>query len=274
MNKQFQIIEAMAVLPEIDPKQEIERRVGFLVEYLEKHPFLKGFVLGISGGQDSTLTGKLAQLAIDKINQQSDKGYRFIAVRLPYGNQFDEADCQDALAFIKPTQILTVNIKASVDASYQAVSDALGEPLSDFNKGNIKARHRMETQYSIAAANHCAVLGTDHSAEAVTGFYTKFGDGGADLTPIFGLNKRQGKALLKELDCPKHLYEKAPTADLEENRPSLPDEEALRVSYEAIDDYLEGKAVSENDAKTIEGHYAKTQHKRHLPISIYDNWWK
>lgn len=274
MNKQAQIIEAMEAKSNINPDSEIESRVGFLVAYLKKNPFLKGFVLGISGGQDSTLTGKLAQLAIDQINVTSPNKREFIAVRLPYGDQFDEADCQDALAFIQPSKTLMVNIKPSVDASYRSVSDALGEPLSDFNKGNIKARHRMEVQYSIAAANQCAVLGTDHSAEAITGFYTKFGDGGADLTPIFGLNKRQGKQLLKTLGCPEHLYEKAPTADLEEDRPSLPDEDALGVSYEAIDDYLEGKAVSEKDAKAIESHYEKTQHKRHLPITLYDNWWK
>ncbi|VDZ83565.1 NH(3)-dependent NAD(+) synthetase [Kluyvera intermedia] len=60
-------------------------------------------------------------------------------------------------------------------------------------------------------------------------------------TPIFRLNKRQGKQLLAELGCPEHLYKKAPTADLEDDRPSLPDEVALGVSYDNIDDYLEGK---------------------------------
>ncbi|MCL1950126.1 MAG: ammonia-dependent NAD(+) synthetase [Turicibacter sp.] len=269
------IREEMQVLPTIDVKSEVTERVGFLVSFLEKHPFLNGFVLGISGGQDSTLTGKLAQLAIDEANKRNPhKEYVFIAVRLPYGNQQDEPDCQDALAFIKPSKSFAVNIKASVDASYQAVTKALGTPLGDFNKGNIKARHRMETQYSIAAANGCAVIGTDHSAEAITGFYTKFGDGGADLIPIFGLNKRQGRKILKYLGCPRHLFEKAPTADLEEDRPALPDEAALGVSYEAIDDYLEGKEVSSADALAIEGHYLKTNHKRHLPITIYDSWWK
>ena len=99
------------------------------------------------------------------------------------------------------------------------------------------------------------VLGTDHAAEAVTGFYTKYGDGGVDLTPIFRLNKRQGKQLLKHLGCPEHLYLKIPTADLEEERPALPDEVALGVTYDEIDDYLEGKEVPEEAKKKIEGHY-------------------
>ena len=272
---QKQIVDEMKVSPEIDPSAEIKMRIGFLKEYLSAHPFLKGYVLGISGGQDSTLTGKLAQMAIDELNQQTPgKPYVFIAVRLPYGIQGDEADCQDALSFIKPSRSLAVNIKDAVDASFKHVSRALGSPLSDFNKGNIKARHRMETQYSIAAAQGLAVLGTDHSAEAITGFYTKFGDGGADVCPIFGLNKRQGKALLKQLGCPEHLYLKKPTADLEEDKPGLPDEEALNVSYDAIDDYLEGREVAEREATIIEGHYLRSRHKRHLPITIFDNWWK
>ncbi len=87
------------------------------------------------------------------------------------------------------------------------------------------------------------MLGTDHAAEALTGFYTKYGDGGSDLVPIFRLNKRQGRKILKELGCPEHLYLKIPTADLEDDRPLLPDEVALGVSYEEIDDYLEGKKV-------------------------------
>ncbi|WP_419298902.1 NAD(+) synthase, partial [Acinetobacter calcoaceticus] len=96
----------------------------------------------------------------------------------------------------------------------------------------------MIAQYGVAGENSGAVLGTDHSAESITGFYTKFGDGGADLVPIFRLNKRQGKAMLAELGAPKHLYEKVPTADLEEDRPALPDELALGVTYDQIDDYL------------------------------------
>ena len=69
-------------------------------EYARKNSFLNGFVLGISGGQDSTLVGKLAQLAVDELNgeEETDR-YKFIAIRLPYGSQFDEDDCQDALGF-------------------------------------------------------------------------------------------------------------------------------------------------------------------------------
>ena len=272
---QKQIIEEMNVQKEINPVEEIRRSVDFLKSYMNKYPFLRSFVLGISGGQDSTLTGKLAQLAVNELNEEAgEERYQFIAVRLPYGVQADEADCQDALAFIQPTKSISINVKPAVDAMLSAVEEAADDKVSDFNKGNVKARERMIAQYTVAGMYSGVVLGTDHSAEAVTGFYTKFGDGGADLVPIFRLNKQQGKQMLKELGCPEHLYMKKPTADLEEDRPQLPDEEALGVTYEQIDDYLEGKDVGEHASNVIEGHFLKTQHKRQLPITVFDDFWK
>ncbi|MCL2560505.1 MAG: ammonia-dependent NAD(+) synthetase [Turicibacter sp.] len=271
---QQEIIAAMHTRPEINVQAEIRRSINFMKDYLLAHPFLNGYVLGISGGQDSTLAGKLAQLAINELNEAGDKRYEFVALRLPHGVQADEDDCQDALTFISPSTSLAVDIKPAVDAGTKAIETATKTALTDFNKGNIKARERMIVQYAIGADRGVAVLGTDHSAEAVTGFYTKYGDGGADLCPIFRLNKRQGRALLAALGCPEHLYLKMPTADLEEDQPQLADEVALGVSYDAIDDYLEGKAVSDEDAEKIESWYERSQHKRHLPITVFDDWWR
>ena len=249
---QRQIIKELKVLPVINPKMEIRQRIDFLKDYMMKHGFFNGFVLGISGGQDSTLVGKLAQLAVNELNEGRDiKKYKFIAVPLPYGHQNDASDVKDVLDFIQPSVTYEINIKAAVDTSVAALKEA-GVDISDFTKGNEKARERMKAQYSIAATNNSVVLGTDQAAEALTGFYTKYGDGASDLVPIFGLNKRQGRMLLSELDCPEHLYTKIPTADLEDHRPMLADEVALGVSYEEIDDYLEGKEVSETAKNTIE----------------------
>lgn len=271
---QQEIIQALYVKPEIDPQQEIRKSIDFMKSYLKKNSFLEGFTLGISGGQDSTLVGKLAQMAINELNEEAGKEqYRFYAIRLPYGVQFDEDDCQDALRFISPSVAYMVDIKESVDASERALVNA-GIRINDFTKGNEKARERMKVQYSVAAVHNSVVLGSDHAAEAVTGFYTKFGDGAADLMPIYRLNKRQGKQLLEALNCPPHLYEKIPTADLEGNKPAIPDEIALGVTYDEIDDYLEGKEVSEQAREQIEGHYLRSAHKRHLPITIFDEFWK
>ncbi|MCS2167172.1 ammonia-dependent NAD(+) synthetase [Scandinavium manionii] len=274
MALQQEIIEALGVQPQVNSEAEIRRSVDFLKSYLTTYPFIKSLVLGISGGQDSTLTGKLCQIAISELRKENgDDSLEFIAVRLPFGVQADEQDCQDAIAFIQPDRVLTVNIKGAVLASEQALREASIE-LSDFVRGNEKARERMKAQYSIAGMTKGVVVGTDHAAEAVTGFFTKYGDGGTDINPIFRLNKRQGKQLLATLGCPEHLYQKAPTADLEDDRPSLPDEAALGVTYENIDDYLEGKPVDAGTARIIEGWYLKTEHKRRPPITVFDDFWK
>lgn len=271
---QEKIIAELKTNPVIDPNEEIRKSIDFMKAYMRKNPFLHGYVLGISGGQDSTLVGKLAQMAVDELNHEEGSDYfKFIAVRLPYGTQFDEDDAQDVLNYIKPSLIYTINIKEAVDASERALT-AEGITLSDYAKGNEKARERMKVQYSIAAMHNCVVLGTDHAAEAITGFYTKFGDGAADLMPIYRLNKRQGKQLLQELNCPEHLYTKVPTADLEDEKPAIPDEVALGVTYEDIDDYLEGKQVADGPRQVIENHYLRSQHKRHMPITIFDDFWK
>lgn len=271
---QKEIIKYEHVLPQIDPQKEIRRSVDFLKDYLKANTFLKSYVLGISGGQDSTLAGKLCQMAISEMRSKTgDKSYQFIAVRLPYGVQADAQDAADAVAFQKPDRDLVVNIKPAVDALVSTLNEA-GQKITDFNKGNIKARERMVVQYAIAGAHNGAVVGTDHAAENFSGFYTKYGDGAADLTPLFRLDKRQGKQMLKVLNCPEHLYQKVPTADLEENKPGLPDEVALGVSYQDVDDYLEGHEVSEEVAEKIESLWRKSEHKRHLPVTVFDDFYR
>ncbi|MGM7703579.1 ammonia-dependent NAD(+) synthetase [Pseudalkalibacillus sp. Hm43] len=270
---QNEIIQKLHVEPNITPEEEIRRRIDLLKDYV-KTTGMKGYVLGISGGQDSSLAGKLAQMAAKELRDDTGDEYTFIAVRLPYGVQKDEDDAQKALKFIDPDRTLTFNVKEAVDASYQAFRDATGEDLSDFLKGNTKARERMKVQYDLAAHYNLLVIGTDHAAEAVTGFYTKHGDGACDIAPLFGLNKRQGKMLLKELGAEEALYTKVPTADLEDDRPGLPDEEALGVTYDEIDDYLEGKEIDSDAKEKLENHYVKTRHKREGEVTLYDDWWK
>jgi NAD+ synthase len=273
MTIQKEIMEALNVKPEINPKEEIRKRIDFLKNYLQKAQ-AKGYVLGISGGQDSTLAGRLAQLAVEELRAEGKEAL-FIAVRLPYGVQQDEEDAQRALDFIRADRDFSFNVKVAVDAvqtEYDSVSKT--GSLSDFQKGNVKARLRMIAQYAIGGMEGLLVLGTDHAAEAVTGFFTKYGDGGADVLPLTGLSKRQGKALLKELGAEERLYLKVPTADLLDRKPGQADETELGISYDDIDDYLEGKPVSSEIAEKIEHRYRITEHKRQLPASMFDSWWK
>ncbi|AOW92285.1 NAD(+) synthase [Rhodococcus sp. WMMA185] len=277
-NLRAQILEELGARPTIDPAGEIRKRVQFLKDYLLSTG-AKGFVLGISGGQDSTLTGRLTQLAATELRDEGHDA-EFVAVRLPYGTQADESDAQISLKFIEPDRSVVVNVKPGADAtareSSEALRDILGDDgeLRDFVRGNIKARERMVIQYSIAGQLGYLVVGTDHAAEAVTGFFTKFGDGGVDVTPLTGLSKRQGAALLRELGAPESTWKKVPTADLEDDRPALPDEEALGLTYSQIDDYLEGKEVSDTVARKLETMFLNTRHKRAVPVTPLDTWWR
>ncbi|WP_237209751.1 ammonia-dependent NAD(+) synthetase [Rothia nasimurium] len=269
---QAHIIEELGVKPSIDPTEEVRKRVQFLVDYL-KATGTRGFVLGISGGLDSTLAGRLCQLAVEQLELEGVEA-EFIAVRLPYKVQADEDDAQAALRFIMPQQTVTYNIAEAVNGFESAFATATGRPIADFNKGNVKARARMIAQYALAGEKNLLVVGTDHGAEAVTGFFTKFGDGGADIMPLFGLNKRQNRALLKVLGADTRLWEKVPTADLLDGKPGRTDEDELGVTYDQIDDYLEGKDIDPVAAENIEGRFLRSRHKRTTPVTIFDSWYK
>ncbi|KAB1656866.1 ammonia-dependent NAD(+) synthetase [Pseudoclavibacter chungangensis] len=270
--QQEHIIDALHVRPNIDPSAEIRERVAFMRDYLEATG-ARGFVLGISGGQDSSLLGRLAQLAVESARADGREAV-FVAVRLPHGVQQDEADAQLALDFIQPDERVTFNIQQATTGIADEFALELPDPISDFNKGNVKARIRMVAQYAIAGERGLLVLGTDHAAEAVTGFFTKYGDGAVDLTPLAGLTKGQGRALLQELGAPERLYVKAPTADLLDGQPGQTDEENLGLRYTDIDAYLEGRDVEVEAAERIERLFHLTRHKRAVPVAPYDSWWR
>lgn len=270
--KQQEIIDELDVVQDFDVAREVERRIGFLVDYLAMTR-AKGFVLGISGGVDSSAAGRLAQLACERA-RESGLDARFIAMRLPYQVQKDEDDAQRALQFIRPDESTTVNVGPATDAMWDAVmaSDATPDEstLTEFVKGNVKARQRMIAQYTVAGARGMLVLGTDQAAEAVVGFFTKFGDGGADLLPLAGLPKRRVRELASYLGAPDALVQKVPTADLESDQPLRADEAALGVAYQDVDDYLEGKDVSPEAEATILDWHRRTAHKRALPVTPVD----
>ena len=266
------IVDEFGVQPEIDAAAEIEKRVQFLVDYLTTTG-AKGYVLGISGGLDSTLAGRLAQMAVERVRAGGQEA-TFVAMRLPYKVQHDEADAAAAVAFVDADETITFNIAAGVDGFEGEYASAVGQPISDFNKGNIKARLRMVAQYAVAGERGLIVIGTDHGAESVTGFFTKFGDGAADILPLFGLNKRQNRALLRELGAPERLWQKVPTADLLDGNAGRPDEDELGLKYDHIDDALEGRAVPDEVADRMEAIWRRTRHKRTTPVTIFEDWWR
>jgi NAD+ synthase len=270
--QQQRIAAEMHVTDDFVADREIERRIAFLAQYLRASG-LKTYVLGISGGVDSSTAGRLAQLAVERLRADHYDA-RFVAVRLPYGIQQDEADAQQALAFIRADENLTIDVKPAADAMLASLTASgmrfADHTQQDFGHGNIKARQRMIAQYAVAGARAGVVIGTDHAAESVMGFFTKFGDGGADILPLAGLNKRRVRAVARALGAPDTLAHKVPTADLEMLRPQRPDEDAYGIPYDDIDDFLEGKAVSAAARETVLRFYESTRHKRALPYTPFD----
>ncbi|SAK56440.1 NAD synthetase [Caballeronia temeraria] len=270
---QKQIIRELGVAENFDVDIERERRIGFLCDYLVSQG-LRTFVLGISGGVDSSASGRLAQLSVERLRARRYEAH-FVAVRLPYGKQRDEDDARLALDFVRPDETLEVNVKGSADEMLAALESAGAHYSDDFHRdfvlGNIKARERMIAQYAIAGARVGVVIGTDHAAESLMGFFTKYGDGGADVLPLSGLTKRRVRALASSMGAVDRLVMKVPTADLESLTPQRPDEDSYGISYENIDDFLEGKEVSEQVLTTIRRFHTATRHKRSLPVEVPRN---
>lgn len=271
MQNRVQILQEWGVTPTslFNTQEAIDSRVEFIKAQV-RGAGLSSLVLGISGGVDSTLAGKLSQMAAESLREA---GYQcqFIAVRLPYGLQADNKEAEQALDHISPDKIIEVDIRGAVDSMHLSTivaipSVEIDKDINlDFVKGNAKARIRMAIQYEVASIHNGLVVGTDNNAEAITGFFTKWGDGASDLNPLRGLNKRQVRMMSKALGASITLYDKVATADLEDDKALLPDEEALGMTYSVIDDFLEGIVIGSKDERWLVEQYNKALHKR-MPV--------
>lgn len=263
---QQSIIRTLGVQAHIDPATEQQRREQFIIRYLQQSG-ARALVLGVSGGVDSLVVGYMAQRAVEAVRAAGGQAH-FLALRLPYGQQQDEQDAMAALECIRPDEVRTLDIQPATDALVVQIEQggvALPQAERDFIIGNIKARQRMVSQYACAAALGGLVLGSDHAAEALMGYFTKYGDGAADLMPLAGLTKGQVRTLAEHYGAPDHLVHKVPTADLESGRPLLPDEQAFGISYENIEAFLCGQSVLPEVFDIIMQHYRSSTHKRQLP---------
>ncbi|MGH3424057.1 MAG: ammonia-dependent NAD(+) synthetase [Nocardioidaceae bacterium] len=266
---QRDIARDLGVADTFDAADEAERRVRFLARLLADTG-LSTLVLGISGGVDSAAAGALCRQAVDRCRTDGGSA-SFVAIHLPYGRQADVDDVRAVLEALHPDEVLTVDVRPASDAALQAVEDAgltfASEEQRDFVLGNIKARQRMVTQYAVAGTRAGLVVGTDHAAEAVTGFFTKYGDGGVDVVPLAGLTKRRVRALAAHLAMPENIVTKVPTADLHTLKPQRADEDELGLSYQQIDDFLEGADVDPEVAAEIIERHRNTAHKRSTPTA-------
>ncbi|MBB6637961.1 ammonia-dependent NAD(+) synthetase [Cohnella thailandensis] len=263
MSLQQEIIGKLGVKPTIDVDGEIRRRVDFLKEYVLNSK-TTGLLIAISGGVDSAVATGLCKRATDELSQETGKEYITLGVFQPYGEQEDIDHSYAVAEAFNLTHKVETNIAEAVDEvvlETEYAFKALGTPrhISRGGKGNVKARTRMVIQYALAFDMNLLVVGTDHASEALTGFYTKWGDGAVDITPLSSLNKRQVREIAARLGVPQEVITKAPTAGLWEGQT---DEAELGVSYEANSDYLEGKEIDAAAREVLERHYLRTEHKR------------
>jgi len=263
MSLQQEIIARLGVKPQIDVEAEIRRRVDFLKDYV-KASGTSGLLIAISGGIDSAVAAGLCKRATDELSTETGKEYMTLGVFQPYGEQSDIAHSYEVAKAFGLKHTVETNIEGAVDEIALEVEHAfkhLGMPrhISRGGKGNVKARTRMVVQYALAFDLNLLVVGTDHASEAITGFYTKWGDGAVDITPLSSLNKRQVRQLAAALGVPESVIDKAPTAGLWEGQT---DEQELGIKYEDNSDYLEGKEIDPAVREKLEKHYLKTEHKR------------
>ncbi|MEK0312679.1 ammonia-dependent NAD(+) synthetase [Cohnella sp. 56] len=263
MSLQQDIVARLGVKPSIDPEAEIARRVGFLKDYV-KQAGAAGLLIAISGGVDSAVAAGLCKRATDELSAETGRKYMTLGVFQPYGEQEDIAHSYAVAEAFDLKHKVETNIEEAVDeialeTEHAFKSLGMSRHVSRGGKGNIKARTRMVVQYALAFDLNLLVVGTDHASEALTGFYTKWGDGAVDITPLSSLNKRQVRQVARALGVPAEVVDKAPTAGLWAGQT---DEAELGVSYDDNSDYLEGKPIPDAAREILEKHYQRTHHKR------------
>jgi NAD+ synthase len=223
--------------------------IEFIQNYLsEAHS--EGYVLGLSGGVDSSLVAALTKKAVGK-----DK---LMCIMMPIESHPD--DLNDA-----------IKLATSLDLNYMVVDgtkayhelkeqfSSLGENLDTATLSNLKVRIRMTILYAYAQAHKSLVLGTDNWDERYTGYFTKFGDGAADLLPIAHLTKAEVVELAKILGVPKELAERTPSAGLFAGQT---DETEMGVTYKDLDAYLLGEEINADAKKRIQHLHRISEHKR------------
>ena len=234
----------------------------------------RGFVVGLSGGLDSAVVARLAQLAAPG---------HVVAVILPAHS--DPADQRDAELVAKHFSMTTVRVDLSqaYDTTIAAAQAAL-QALPGQTRGakpadpirvrlplaNVKPRLRMTTLYFLANSLDYLVAGTGNRSELSIGYFTKHGDGGSDLLPLGQLVKSEVRALARELNVPSPIIERTPSAGLWIGQS---DEEEMGFSYAELERYLEDgpQGVSPALAMKIERLIRSSDHKRALPPTPSDD---
>ena len=226
---------------------EIEK---FLKDYLASSK-MDGYVLGLSGGIDSSLVAAIARKAVGK-----DKLFCY-AIDI-------ESNPKDILDATKVAKELDVNLKVIdlTDTYHSYLNNLKGEDFIRLTKSNLKVRMRMVTLFAFAQEKRSLVLGTDNADERYVGYFTKYGDGAADLLPIVHLTKKEVREAAKMYGLSDELVYRTPSAGLFEGQT---DEGEMGIKYDDLDDYLIGRQIDEKSKERIEYLHRISEHKR-IPI--------
>lgn len=242
--------------------QQVDKMVVWLREKVTEANAI-GLLVGVSGGVDSSVVAALIKKAFPD---------RSLGLILPCSsNPQDEEDA----ALVCQTfglKYMRVDLTEPYSIIYNSVMDQLKEGMIAHGANelladaNLRARLRMATLYTFANALNYLVVGTDNAAEVYCGYFTKYGDGAVDLLVLSEFTKREVRALARFLGIPDRIIAKAPSAGLWQGQT---DEEEMGVTYDMIDDFLEGKDIPEGAREKIEELHRRTEHKRHLPPSYH-----
>ena len=240
-----------------DIKAEIEKRVEFIKQTL-KDAGAGAIVYGNSGGKDCTLVGVLFKMACDNT----------VGIIMPcessrnYGIDREHALKAASLYGIKTLEIDLTSVKKEfVKVLEPAFADGIEKNLNSA-KFNINPRLRMITLYAYAQAHNALVAGTGNRSERYMGYFTKWGDGACDFNPIADLTVGEIYEMLRALNAPVEIIDKAPSAGLFEGQT---DEDEMGVTYKEIDSYILSGQAGERAKTIIESAHKKTGHKRELP---------
>lgn len=239
----------------------MEKLTNDMIDWLRKQvkeSHTKGLVVGLSGGIDSAVVTYLIRRAFPDDS---------LAVVMPIKS--NPADIKDAHLIIKDSKInsLTIDLTRAHKTLYDEVYKEINnknewqDSKNQINDANLRARLRMSTLYSVATNYEYLVVGTDNLAEWHTGYFTKYGDGGADILPLIDLTKGEVRELASYLGVTEEVINKIPSADLWDGQT---DEKEMGTSYDMIDAYLDGKEIPDKDRQLIESMHKKTEHKRQI----------
>ena len=225
----------------------------YLVEWLKNEvekANCEGVVVGLSGGVDSSVVAAIAKKAYPNNS---------LGIYLPIENMGqDLEDAKEVARFLKMD-----TIEVNLTNTYKSIEKVV-KVKTKLARANMKPRLRMTALYAIAQENNYLVLGTDNAAEWILGYFTKYGDGGVDLLPIIHLTKGEVKDMARELNLPKVVWTKKPTAALWDGQT---DEDELGFSYDQVDKYLKGETIESTIKTKIKKQINITKHKRKpLPI--------